>query len=441
MSAVKVQTSSVDKARKQNELKRELVEMEQKKQKSIIKEDYEQAIRIRENERKMSATLVALQAEQKTEIAHLDVMSKDVTDVVSRILRRIIIEQTTQDAHAQSKTFAEFLSGKIFGQEEAVMNVATTITKSQLGLHGDNRPLASFLFVGSSGVGKTELAKLVAEGLYNDPKALIRMDMTEFSEGYSVSKLLGAPAGYVGYRESTTMVDRLRRQPMSVLLFDEIDKAHPDVMNVLLQMLEEGRLTDSSGKEASVKQAVIILTYQVPLEEISGSQLGFGNDSSVRSTEQIKNSLRALMKPELLNRIDQICVFKPIGEEFLSKIALKLLEEFRTRLTRKQITLDWADDDVLACIARHAYEPREGARRVRHIIDEQIEQPLITDYTVNPDHLAYHIRVQNDILFVEPTYGPRSGFTTSFNAGRTSASKPRAAAGIARAGRNRRGAL
>lgn len=408
MSAVKVQTANVDRAVHQNGLKRELLTLEQNKQRAILKEDYEEAQKIKLHEMDIVNELAALGAADELAPPRANVQVPDVTAVVSRILSRTISEQ--QSGTTPTRSLGEFLRTKIFGQDDIIDTIATTVTRAQLGLHGDHRPLASFLFVGSSGVGKTELAKLIAEGVYNDPKALIRLDMTEFSEGFSVSKMLGAPAGYVGFRESITMVDRLRRQPLSVLLFDEIDKAHPDVLNILLQMLEEGRLTDASGKEASVKQTIIILTYQVPLEEVRGSQFGFVTDTpTARDPEQVRKSLYSVMRPELLNRIDHVCVFKPMEVTQLGSIAEQQLHELAQRLGRRSISLKWADR-VPFIVATKADEPREGARRVRHIIEEQIEKPLIADFAAHPDRTGYHITAENDILGIEP-YGTGHQFT------------------------------
>ncbi len=400
MSAVKVQTAHVGRAVHRDELKRELVLLMQNKEAAILKENFEAAQKIKTREQEIYLELTTIDTQESEAPPRAQVKIADVNAVVSRMLRRTINEQSDTPPTA---TLGEFLRGKIFGQDEIIKTITTTIARSQLGLHGDSRPLASFLFVGSSGVGKTELAKLIAEGVYADPKSLIRLDMTEFSEGFSVSKMLGAPAGYVGYRESNTLVDRLRRQPMSVLLFDEIDKAHPDVLNILLQMLEEGRLTDASGKEASVKQAIIVLTYQVPLEEISGSQFGFAPAAraAIRAPEHIRTSLFSVIRPELLNRIDHVCVFNPMNTAELTRIATFQLEDLRTRLARRNVSLTWPTA-VPDFIAAQAHEPKEGARRVRHIMEDKIEKPLITDFAANTERAGYELVLKNDILSVEP---------------------------------------
>jgi ATP-dependent Clp protease ATP-binding subunit ClpA len=220
--------------------------------------------------------------------------------------------------------------------------------------------------------------------------------------------MMGSPAGYVGYREGTTIVDRLRRQPMSVLLFDEIDKAHPDVLNILLQMLEEGRIADASGKEASVKQAIIILTYQIAPEEIAGSSFGFSSDTITRSSDSVRATLFNSLKPELLNRIDNVCVFQPLSHNSLIKIAVKQLNDFTTRLLKRSIVLNW-DETVPELITTKSSDTKEGARKVRHIIENSIEQNLVAHLSLNPTTTEYRITTKNDILGVEPIYATVRG--------------------------------
>lgn len=409
MSAVKVQTANVTTAELRNQLRQALKEFEQNKQKSILKEDYEEAQKIKVNEQKTVARLAALDDEQRNAEPRGIVTAQDIYAVVERVLRRPISEHKTE---AREESLHQFLSSRVFGQNEAIDAVTHSITKAQLGLHEESRPLASFLFVGPSGVGKTELAKLIALGIYNDAKALIRLDMTEFSEGFSVSKMMGSPAGYVGYREGTTIVDRLRRQPMSVILFDEIDKAHPDVLNVLLQMLEEGRIADASGKEASVKQSVIILTYQIAPEEITGSGFGFGGDSTARTSDAIRSTLYNVMKPELLNRIDNICIFRPLDHDSLVKIAVKQLNDFTARLLKRSIVLSW-DESAPELITAKSSDPKEGARKVRHIIESSIEHQLIAHLSLHPTTTEYRITTENDILGIEPIYATVRGTTAA----------------------------
>lgn len=423
MSAVKIQTANVATAELKNQLRQTLKEFEEKKQKAVLKEDYEEAQHIKVNEQKTLARLSALDEEQRTAAPRGIVTAVDIYGVVERMLRRTISEHTTDKPR---EPLHSFLSSRVFGQTEAIDSISHAITKSQLGLHEENRPLASFLFVGPSGVGKTEIAKLVAHGVYGDEKSLIRLDMTEFSEGFSVSKIMGAPAGYVGYRESTTIVDRLRRQPMSVILFDEVDKAHPDVLNILLQMLEEGRLTDASGKEASVKQAIIILTYQLAPEEITGSGFGFAADTAIRSSDAIRATLFSMMKPELLNRIDNICVFRPLDSDSLVRIAVKQLTDFTNRLLKRSIVLNW-DESVPKLIASQSSDPKQGARKVRHIIENSIEHPLVAHISLNPDTIEYQITTKNAILGVEPLYGnrPATTFATKSSKTRLASRTPR----------------
>jgi ATP-dependent Clp protease ATP-binding subunit ClpC len=244
--------------------------------------------------------------------------------------------------------------------------------------------------------------------------------MTEFAEGFSISKMLGSPAGYVGHKESTTLVDRIRRQPLSVIVFDEIDKAHPDVLNILLQILEEGRLTDATGKEANVKQSIIILTHQIAYEEAAGSQFGFGNRGSAssashapaRTSTDIAQSLRTSMRPELLNRIDSVCVFQPLGLSALAEIAAAELTDLAARVSKRNIVLTWDETTPLA-LAETITNARDGARSVRHTTHTLVEQPLIDAYIADEALNKYHVHNKNGILGGLPTYGQRSVIRTT----------------------------
>lgn len=393
MSALKINSAASGAVARQNLLRQELRALIAEKETAIKAEDYERATEIHTRENAMQTELKKMSALKKN--ARL-ITAADIEAVVARIIGRPISAPT---ASATPTPLYEFLHDHLHGQDDVLRVVSLSLVKAQLGLQSATRPLASFLFAGSSGVGKTELAKLIATALYDDPQALIRVDMSEFSESHSVSRLLGAPAGYVGYRESTTLADRLRRQPLSVILFDDVDKAHPEVVNVLLQMLEDGRFTDAAGKEASVKQCVIILTYQLPVDEVMGSKLGFGAADHLRSKEQIRHALYNFLRPELLNRLDQVLVFRTLTVEILAAIAQTELQNLRARLAEKQITFTWSEE-VLAVIAQLAFEPKEGARRIRQIIEQRVEQPLLEKFVANSDERAYCCAVENGIILL-----------------------------------------
>lgn len=393
MSALKINSAHAGLAARQNSLRQELRALTTEKEAAIKAEDYERAAAVHARETVAQAELKKIGTVKKGERT---ITAADIEAVVARIIGRPISAQT---AGATPTPLYEFLHDHLHGQDDVLRAVSLSLAKAQLGLQSPSRPLASFLFAGSSGVGKTKLAKLIAQSLYDDPHALIRVDMSEFSESHSVSRLLGAPAGYVGYRESTTLADRLRRQPLSVILFDDVDKAHPEVVNVLLQMLEDGHFTDATGKSASVKQCVIILTYQLPVEEIMGSKLGFGAAEQLRSQEQIRHSLYNFLRPELLNRLDQILIFRTLTTEILAAIARTELQNLRDRLAEKQIALTW-NAATLTTIAQMAFAPQEGARRIRQIIEQQVEQPLIEKFVANTTVRAFCCVAENGIIFL-----------------------------------------
>lgn len=400
MSAAKISTGPTDATRRKNNVRNELKALQAKKSNAVLKEDYEAAQQIKLHEARLAAELEAIASARESAGPTGTVTGHDITCVVSRMLHRPINDNAIGiDAVALSRT----LQDRIIGHNETIATVVSALAKAELGLQREGRPLASFLFAGPTGVGKTELARLIAGGVYHDHKALIRVDMSEFSEGFSVSKILGAPAGYVGHRESTTLVDRLRRQPLSVLLFDEVNRAHPDVMNVLLSMLEEGRLTDAAGKEASVRQAIIIMTVQLPAEELVGSSFGFEPSAAARSDESVRRSLALTLRPELLNRVDHLCVMRPLSVASLERIADAQLNDLARRLGFTRRTLTW-NAAVTERIARDGYDVQEGARSVKHLIDSLIERPLIEQFAAHPSANAYTVAVTHGILSVEPTY-------------------------------------
>ncbi len=404
MSASKISSRPSEQALQIQELHKELAAIRTKKTQAILKEDFEGAQQIKLHETRIAEELDTLAAARTRLAPTGSITARDITAVVSRMLSRPINDSAIG---VDISGLTTLLRTRIIGQDDVITTVGNTLAKAELGLQREQRPLASFLFAGPTGVGKTEMAKLIATGVYHDAKALIRVDMSEFSEGFSVSKILGAPAGYVGHRESVTLVDKLRRQPLSVIIFDEINRAHPDVLNVLLTMLEEGRLTDASGKEASVKQAIIILTVQLLPEEVSGSQFGFAPYSGARTDEQVRRSLFTTLRPELMNRIDHVCIFRSLTTASLERIAQLQLLELADRLGMRKRELVW-DTDVPRHLATQDIEMNEGARRVRTLIDSLIERPLIELCAAEPLARAYSVRLKHGILSVEPTYATNS---------------------------------
>ena len=265
------------------------------------------------------------------------------------------------------------LKSHVIGQDEAVDAVCASIRRSRAGISPKRKP-ASFLFVGPTGVGKTELVKQLALDLFDSPDALVRLDMSEYMEKHTVSRLIGSPPGYVGYDEAGQLTEKIRRRPYSVVLFDEIEKAHPDVLNSLLQILDDGRLTDAQGRVVSFENTVIVMTSNAGSQS-SGTPAGFGRTVSQMSKERVMKALEEIMRPEFLNRIDEIIAFNQLTEENFRQIAEIMLNELRGTLADKDIRLTW-DDSLLAYLTEKSYSVKYGARNLRRLLEKEIENPL-----------------------------------------------------------------
>jgi ATP-dependent Clp protease ATP-binding subunit ClpB len=265
------------------------------------------------------------------------------------------------------------LRHRVIGQDEALEKVSNAIRRSRAGLSDPRRPIGSFIFLGPTGVGKTELARALAEFLFDDEHAMVRIDMSEYMEKHSVSRLIGAPPGYVGYEEGGQLTEAVRRRPYSVLLFDEIEKANPDVFNVFLQIMDDGRLTDGKGRVVDFKNTILIMTSNIGSLSLSGDLTS--PERFQRASEQVMTALRGHFKPEFLNRIDDIVVFRPLGTEQLTKIVDLRLQDLRELLVGRKVTLELSD------AAKHTlftsgYDPAYGARPLKRAIQRLIQDPL-----------------------------------------------------------------
>ena len=279
---------------------------------------------------------------------------------------------------------------RIIGQDEAVEALCTAVRRSRVQITTHRRP-ASFLFVGPTGVGKTELVKVLAEELFDSPETLIRLDMSEFMEKFSVSRIIGAPPGYVGYDEAGQLTEQVRRKPYSVLLFDEIEKAHPDVLNILLQILDDGRLTDAQGRKVNFENTVIVMTSNAGSAQSSGS-MGFGKTEGDLNRERVMKALEEFLRPEFLGRVDEIVIFSPLSAESLGKIAALMLDELKLGLAEKGIALSYTDE---ACrlLAEKAGGGKRGARDLRRVVRKQVEDRVATLLVENPDRLPEKLEV------------------------------------------------
>lgn len=308
----------------------------------------------------------------------IEVMVEDVAEVISR-MTGVPVSELKEEEKQRLLKLEEALHKRIIGQDEAVTAVAEAVRRARVGLKDPNRPIATFMFLGPTGVGKTELSKALAEFIFGDENAIIRLDMTEYMERHSVAKLIGSPPGYVGYEEGGQLTERIRRHPYSVILLDEIEKAHPDVFNILLQMLDDGRLTDAKGREVDFKNAIIIATSNVGADMILDflkkkvKEIGEWDQIKAELIEKLKEHFR----PEFLNRLDDIIVFHALTEHQLEEIAQLMLERVEQLVNAQGMEIEF-DKSVISKIAEIGYEPEFGARPMKRAIQKEIENPLST---------------------------------------------------------------
>lgn len=360
-----------------------------KKEEAVLREQFAEASALKDEEQNARKELVEFEKKNNAKTAkHVRVTHKDIAAVMSRITKIPLEELITKERERLLQLENE-LEQKIIGQSDAIHAIADSIRRSRVGLSHKNRPIGSFIFLGPSGVGKTETAKVLAETVFEDPNALIRIDMSEFSESFNMSKLIGAPAGYVGYNEGNKLTEPVRRKPYSVVLFDEIEKAHPEVFNLLLQVLDDGFLTDATGKKVNFKNTIIIMTSNIGLATLNrAAHIGFEEEDSGKrkasgeNYEDLKTvvmqELKETFRPEFLNRIDNTIVFKPLSRSSIESIVKLQLEELAKKLREQKLELSYTKSAV-ATIAEKAYTPEQGARAVQKVIRTEIESVLATE--------------------------------------------------------------
>ncbi|HVH65504.1 MAG TPA: AAA family ATPase, partial [Candidatus Acidoferrum sp.] len=298
-----------------------------------------------------------------------EVDDEDVARIVSR-WTGIPVQNMLEGEVQKLLTMEDRLHERVVGQDEAVTAVANAVRRGRAGLGDPNRPIGSFIFLGPTGVGKTELARALANFLFDDEQAMVRIDMSEYQEKHTVARLVGAPPGYVGYEEGGQLTEAVRRRPYSVILFDEIEKAHPDVFNVLLQILEDGRLTDGQGRTVDFKNSVVIMTSNI------GSAILQDQGLPERDKQRlVLEAVRQTFRPEFLNRVDEIIVFNPLTREQIKAIVDIQLERLRKRLAERRITLQLTPA-ALEAIANEGYDPTYGARPLKRVLQRRIQDPL-----------------------------------------------------------------
>lgn len=383
--ASKVRLASLTSPDNVKELEDEIADYEKEKASAINEQDFERAARLRDEQKELQTKLddakKKWQEQQKGNSG--EVTAEDIAKIVSE-WTGIPVVQLTKEESERLLNMENVLHERVIGQSEAVTAIAKAIRRGRVGLKDPKRPVGSFIFLGPTGVGKTELCKALAEAMFGDENAMLRLDMSEYMEKHTVSKLIGSPPGYVGFEEGGQLTEKVRRKPYSVVLFDEIEKAHPDVFNMLLQILEDGRLTDSQGRTVDFKNTIIIMTSNVGARLITEKQSSLGFNSENENAEEsekkdikelVTGELRKVFRPEFLNRVDDIIVFNKLNKDEIKQIAVKMLETLENRLDKMNIKISFTDN-AISEIADKGFDENYGARPLRRAIQNEIEDPL-----------------------------------------------------------------
>ena len=379
--ASKVRLASLTSPPDVKSLEDKIADFEKEKASAINEQDFERAAKLRDEQKEVQSQLdnakKEWQEQQKSNCGEVtaEVIAKIVSDWTG-----IPVVQLTREESERLLSMEKVLHERVIGQNEAVSAIAKAIRRGRVGLKDPKRPVGSFIFLGPTGVGKTELCKALAQAMFGDENAMLRLDMSEYMEKHTVSKLIGSPPGYVGFEEGGQLTEKVRRKPYSVVLFDEIEKAHPDVFNMLLQILEDGRLTDSQGRTVDFKNTVIIMTSNVGARLITEKQKSLGfiteNEKAQENTKElVLGELKNVFRPEFLNRVDDIIVFNKLTQDEIKQIASKMLETLAKRLENMNIKISFTDEAVTA-IADKGFDESYGARPLRRAIQSKIEDTL-----------------------------------------------------------------
>ena len=399
-AASKLRLSGVKIPKGLKEAETELFRLAAEKEEAIIKDDFVQAKEIQEEEKELQERIRRLQKRyaNASKGVHDSVDAEYVAEVVSD-WTKIPLQQITEQESRRLLRMESLLHKRVIGQSEAVEAVARAIRRGRTGLKDPRRPIGSFMFLGPTGVGKTELSKAVAEAVFGSEKAMIRVDMSEYMEKHSVSKLIGSPPGYVGHEEGGQLSEKVRRNPYSVILFDEIEKAHPDVFNILLHVLDDGHITDSQGRKVDFKQTIIIMTSNTGAQAIQEpKKLGFGAHEDAaedykRMKTRVMEEVRRTYRPEFINRIDQILVFKPLNKEEIEEIVALLLKELQSRC-KAQLDIELSfRPSVKERIAKKGFDSKYGARPLKREIQTRIEDSLAEEILSGRAQRGDHVTV------------------------------------------------
>ena len=375
----------IQRERDDYELERKVLEEKEEK----TEEDYARMAELKSRELKLSTEFDALCAKGDPQLS-----MENLAHVIE-LWTKIPASRIREEEFQRLSKLEERLREHIVGQDEAVKVVAAAVRRNRVGISPKHKPV-SFIFVGSTGVGKTELVKRLAEDLFNTPDALIRLDMSEFMEKHSVSRIVGSPPGYVGYDEAGQLTEKIRRKPYAVVLFDEIEKAHPDVLNVLLQILDDGEITDAHGRKVNFENTVIVMTSNAGSERKEGT-VGFGRSVNEQNRERAMKALQQFLRPEFINRVDEVVCFNQLTEENFRAIARIMLDELVTSLGEKGITFRY-DDALPDWLTRKSYSAAYGARNLRRTIQKELEDPMATAIIDSYEHPVSQVcaRVEED---------------------------------------------
>ncbi len=392
------------------ELEEELERLASEKKEAINSQDFEKAATLRDEEKEKSEKLSALHEEWKNTKTSTsgEIGEDEIAEIVSG-WTGIPVKKLAEEESERLRNLEDVLHKRVIGQHDAVTAVSRAIRRGRMGLKDPKRPIGSFIFLGPTGVGKTELSKALTEALFGDEDALIRVDMSEYMEKHSVSKMVGSPPGYVGFDEGGQLTEKVRRKPYSVILFDEIEKAHPDVFNILLQILDDGILTDSQGRRVDFKNCVIIMTSNIGARNITEPKsLGFASasDNHAEINKNIKNNvmdeLKKAFRPEFLNRVDDTIVFERLSEDEIGQIALVMMEDIKKRLLQNDITIE-VDESALKLLSKAGFDPIYGARPLRRAITSKVEdlfaEELLDGKIARGDSVI--IKAENDEIKIE----------------------------------------
>ncbi|MBE5761627.1 MAG: ATP-dependent Clp protease ATP-binding subunit [Clostridiales bacterium] len=394
------------------ELEEKLKELEHEKAEAISNQNFEKAASIRDEENKIKAEMEEMRTkwENKKNSENGVVGEEEIADIVSS-WTRIPVKKLTEDESERLLKLEDTLHKRVIGQEEAVIAVSKAIRRARAGLKDPKRPIGSFLFLGPTGVGKTELCKALGEALFGDEDAVIRIDMSEYMEKFSVSRMIGSPPGYVGHDEGGQLTDKVRQKPYSIVLLDEVEKAHPDIFNILLQIMDDGRLTDSKGRTIDFRNTVLVMTSNAGAQNFAKSKtMGFGSamddNTYERTKERIMEELKRIFRPEFLNRIDETIVFHQLEQEQTRKIVDLMLDQVAKRLSERDIKIT-ASDSAKDYLAQVGFDPEYGARPLRRAIQRLVEDNL------SEEILAGNIAIGDDVLI--DYSGEKLSFTKTDN--------------------------